>query len=181
MSQMRDKYLNKIVPELKKKFSYKNIYEIPRLKKIVISEGIAEGVTNPKATEAAAAELADISGQKPVITRAKKSIAAFKLKAKDPIGCFVTLRGERMYLFLNKLVNIGLPKIRDFKGLSAKSFDGMGNYNFGLKEQLIFPEVDYDKLDKVRGMNITIVTSAKNNEEAKELLRLLGIPFMEIQ
>jgi large subunit ribosomal protein L5 len=179
MSQLKGKYLKEIMPEMKKRFKYKNVFEVPRLKKIVISEGISEGVTNPKATEAAAAELTEISGQKPVITRAKKSIAAFKLKAKDPIGCMVTLRGERMYLFLNKLINISLPKIRDFKGLSPKSFDGMGNYNFGVKEQLIFPEVNYDKLDKVRGMNITIVSSAKSNEEAKELLRMLGMPFME--
>jgi len=179
MNDLKEKYLKKIVPEMSKRFKYENIYQAPKLVKVVISEGISEGVSNPKATEAAAAELAEISGQKPLITRAKKSISAFKLKSKDPIGCMVTLRGERMYLFLNKLINISLPKIRDFRGLSPRSFDGMGNYNFGIKEQMIFPEINYDRLDKVRGMNITIVTTAKNNEEAQELLKQLGIPFME--
>lgn len=179
MSELSERYVKKIVPELMKKFKYGNINEVPKLVKIVISEGVSEGAGNPKATEAAAAELALITGQKPIITHAKKAIAAFKLKAKDAIGCAVTMRGERMYLFFNKLVNLGLPKIRDFRGLSGKSFDGRGNYNFGVKEQLIFPEVDYDKLDKVRGMNVTVVTSAKTNEEAKELLALFGMPFME--
>ena len=179
MNDLKEKYLKKIVPEMSKRFKYENIYQAPKLVKVVISEGISEGISNPKATEAAAAELAEIAGQKPLITRAKKSISAFKLKAKDPIGCVVTLRGERMYLFLNKLINISLPKIRDFRGLSPRSFDGMGNYNFGIKEQMIFPEINYDRLDKVRGMNITIVTTAKNNEEAQELLKQLGIPFME--
>ncbi|MFA4966729.1 MAG: 50S ribosomal protein L5 [Candidatus Margulisiibacteriota bacterium] len=179
MNDLKEKYLKKIVPEMTKRFKYKNVNQVPHLVKIVISEGISEGVSNPKATETAAAELAEITGQKPLITRAKKSISAFKLKARDPIGCVVTIRGERMFLFLNKLINVSLPKIRDFKGLSPKSFDGMGNYNFGIKEQLIFPEVNYDRLDKVRGMNITIVTTAKKNEEAQELLKQLGIPFME--
>jgi large subunit ribosomal protein L5 len=181
MNELKERYLKKVVPELTKKFKYGNINEIPHLVKVVISEGISEGVTNAKAADAAAAEMTEISGQKAVITRAKKSISAFKLKAKDPIGCMVTLRGERMYLFLNKLINVGLPKIRDFKGLSLKSFDGMGNYNFGIKEQLIFPEVNYDRLDKVRGMNITIVTTAKSNDETREMLKMLGIPFMEKQ
>ncbi len=179
MSEIKEKYLKKIVPEMIKHFKYKNVYDVPKLIKIVISEGVSEGIVNPKATEAAAKELTEITGQKAVIKEAKKSIANFKLKARDPIGCMVTMRGERMYLFLNKLINISLPKIRDFKGLSPRSFDGMGNYNFGIKEQLIFPEVDYDKLDKVRGMNITVVTSAKSDEEARELLKMFGIPFME--
>ncbi len=179
MSEIKKKYLKEVLPEMMKRFKYGNVFEVPRILKVVISEGIAEGTTNPKAAEVAAQELTEIAGQKAVITRGKKSIAAFKLKARDPIGCMVTLRGERMYLFLNKLINICLPKIRDFKGLSSKAFDGRGNYSFGIKEQLIFPEVNYDKLDKIRGMNITLVTSAKNNEEARELLRLIGVPFGE--
>lgn len=181
MSELKDRYFKKMVPEMMERFKYKNINEVPKLVKIVLSEGVSEGAGNPKATEAAAAELAEIAGQKPVITKAKKAIAAFKLKARDAIGCMVTLRGERMYLFLNKLVNLSLPKIRDFRGLSPKSFDGMGNYNFGIKEQLIFPEVNYDRLDKVRGMNITLVTTAKSNDEARELLKQMGLPFMEKQ
>ncbi|HTY12935.1 MAG TPA: 50S ribosomal protein L5 [Candidatus Omnitrophota bacterium] len=179
MSEIKERYQKKIAPEMMKKFKYGNINQVPKLLKIVISEGVSEGVSNPKATEAAAKELTEITGQKAAMKFAKKSIANFKLKSKDPIGCMVTMRGERMYLFLNKLINVGLPKIRDFKGLSPRSFDGMGNYNFGLKEQLIFPEVDYDKLDKVRGMNITIVTTAKTDEEARELLKMFGIPFTE--
>ncbi|KAF0134273.1 MAG: large subunit ribosomal protein L5 [Candidatus Saganbacteria bacterium] len=179
MNELKEKYLKKIVPEIKKKFGLLNAHQVPKLVKIVLSEGISDGGSNPKSADIAALEMTEISGQKAVIKKAKKSIAAFKLKSKDAIGCMVTLRGERMYLFFNKLINICLPKIRDFRGLNPNSFDGRGNYSFGLKEQLIFPEVDYDKIDKVRGMNITIVTTAKNNEEAKELLKLLGIPFVE--
>ena len=179
MKSLKEEYKKVIGPELIKKFGYKNQFEIPKLVKVVISQGIKEGPQNPKWVETAAAELTEIAGQKAVIKKAKKSIANFKLRAKDPIGSVVTIRGDRMYLFLNKLINISLPKIRDFRGLSAKSFDGRGNYSFGLTEQLIFPEVDYDKVDRVRGMNITIVTSAKTDEEAKELLTHIGIPFRE--
>lgn len=179
MTNLKEKYEKEIVKELIKEKGYKNKMQVPKLVKVVVSAGVKDGTTNPKAADAAAAELTDITGQKSVITRAKKSISNFKLKAKDPIGCLVTLRGNRMYLFLNKLINVSLPKVRDFRGLSSKSFDGQGNYSFGITEQLIFPEVNYDKVDKVRGMNITIVTTAKTNDEAKELLSKLGIPFRE--
>jgi large subunit ribosomal protein L5 len=179
MNQLKEKYLKKIAPEMAKKFKYENLLQVPKLVKVVVSCGVSEGGVNPKATDAAAAELSDICGQRAMITKAKKSIAAFKLKAKDPIGCMVTLRGEKMYQFFNKLVNISLPKVRDFRGFSRKSFDGRGNYSFGIKEQLIFPEVDYDKVDKVRGMNITICTTARNDEEALELLKMFNVPFRE--
>ena len=177
MLSLKEKYDNEVVKELSRKFGYKNVWQVPRLIKVVLSRGVSEGVSNPKAVEVAQAELRDIAGQFPMITYAKKSIANFKLKAGDPIGLMVTLRGERMYLFLSKLINISLPKVRDFKGLSPKSFDGRGNFSFGIREQLIFPEVDYDKVDKVRGLNITITTTAKTDEEARELLAKLGIPF----
>jgi large subunit ribosomal protein L5 len=179
MSKLKEKHQKEIAAEMTKRFNYKNPMQVPKVLKVVLSRGVAEGTVNPKATEVAAAELMEIAGQKPVITRAKKSIANFKLKARDPIGARVTLRGERMRLFLNKLVNISLPKVRDFRGLPRKSFDGRGNYSFGIKEQLIFPEVDYDKVDKVRGMNITIATSAHTDEEACELLKLLNFPIRE--
>lgn len=179
MKSLKEIYEKHAIPELMKKFGYKNKFEIPKILKVVVSEGVKEGPQNAKAVDVAAIELSDIVGQRVVIKKAKKSIANFKLRARDPIGCMVTIRGERMYLFLNKLINIALPKVRDFKGLSAKSFDGRGNYSFGITEQLIFPEVDYDKVDKARGMNITIVTSAKTNEEACELLSCLGMPFRE--
>lgn len=179
MNQLKEKYLKKIAPEMAKKFKYKNLLQVPKLVKIVLSRGVNEGTTDPKATDAAALELSEICGQHAMITKAKKAIAAFKLRARDPIGCVATLRGERMYHFFNKLVNISLPKVRDFRGLSKKSFDGRGNYSFGIKEQLIFPEVDYDKVNKVRGMNITICTTAKNDEEALELLKLFNVPFRE--
>jgi large subunit ribosomal protein L5 len=177
MLSLKNKYRKEVVAELSRKFGYKNVWQVPRLIKVVLSRGVSEGVSNPKAVELAQAELRDIAGQFPMVTYAKKSISAFKLKAGDPIGLMVTLRGERMYLFLSKLINIALPKVRDFKGLSPKSFDGRGNYSFGIREQLIFPEVDYDKVDKVRGMNITIATTARTDAEACELLAKLGIPF----
>ncbi len=179
MIGLKEKYDKQIVKELMGEFGYKNKMEVPRVVKLVLSEGIKEGTTNPKAADIAAAEMMSFVGQHVVIKKAKKSIANFKLKTHDPIGCMVTLRGERMYLFLNKLINIAMPKIRDFRGLSPKSFDGRGNYSFGLKEQLIFPEVDYDKVDKTRGMNIVIVTTAKTDKEARALLSKLGIPFRE--
>ncbi|MBI5701849.1 50S ribosomal protein L5 [Candidatus Saganbacteria bacterium] len=179
MNNLKEKYEKEAVKHLVSEFSYKNKMEVPKLVKVVISEGIKEVTTNPKAVDIAAAEISDITGLHAVIKKAKKSIANFKLKSKDPIGCMVTLRGEKMFLFLNKLINIGLPKVRDFKGLNPKSFDGRGNYSFGLKEQMIFPEIDYDKVDKTRGMNIVIVTTAKTDKEAKALLSQLGIPFRE--
>lgn len=179
MINLKEKYDKEIVKKMVEQFGYKNNMEVPKLVKVVISEGVKEGTTNPKAVDIAAAEIRDITGLHVVIKKAKKSIANFKLKSKDPIGCMVTLRGEKMFLFLNKLINIGLPKVRDFRGLNPKSFDGSGNYCFGLKEQMIFPEIDYDKVDKVRGMNIVIVTTAKTDAEAKALLSLLGIPFRE--
>lgn len=177
MLSLKEKYKKEVIRKLGKEFGYKNIWQVPRLIKVVMSRGVAEGVSNIKAVEIAQAELAEITGQFPMITYAKKSIAAFKLKTGDPIGLMVTLRGDRMYLFLNKLINIALPKVRDFKGLSPKSFDGRGNFSFGIREQLIFPEVDYDKVDKVRGMNIAVATTAKTDAEARELLMHLGIPF----
>jgi len=160
-----------------KRFNYKNIMEVPKLDKIVINMGLGEAIQNIKILDSAVQELTAISGQKPVITKAKKSIAQFKLRAGMPIGCMVTLRKEKMYEFFNRLVNTALPRVRDFKGISGKSFDGRGNYALGIREQLIFPEIHYDKIDKVKGMNIVIGTTAKSDEEAKELLRLLGMPF----
>jgi large subunit ribosomal protein L5 len=177
MKNLKERYKKEIIPEMMKKFGYKNPMQVPRVIKLVINRGVGEATQNPKAMDASAAELAAITGQKPLITKSKKSIAGFKLKENTSIGCVVTLRGQRMYDFLGKLVNICLPKIRDFRGVSPKSFDGHGNYSIGIKEQLIFPEVIYDKVDKVRGMDITIVTSANKDEEALELLKLVGIPF----
>lgn len=162
-----------------KKFNYKNPMQVPRIVKLVVNRGIGEATQNPKAVDISVAEIMAITGQKPLITKSKKSIAGFKLKENTPIGCVVTLRGRRMYDFLDKLVNICLPKIRDFRGVDPKSFDGHGNYTIGIKEQLIFPEVIYDKVDKVRGMDVTIVTSTSKDEEARELLRLVGIPFQK--
>jgi len=162
---------------LMKDFGYRNVMEVPKLEKIVINMGLGEAIQNVKILDAAVVELATISGQKAVITKAKKSIASFKLRQGMPIGCMVTLRKEKMYEFLDRLVNVSLPRVRDFKGVSGKAFDGMGNYSLGVKEQLIFPEINYDKVDKIKGMNITIVTSAKNDEEGKALLRLMGMPF----
>lgn len=179
MARLKEKYLNEVVPALKEKFGYKNIMEVPKLGKIVISMGLGEAVQNPKILDTAVEELSKIAGQKPVVTRAKKSIAAFKLRAGMPIGCKVTLRGERMYEFADKLVSVSLPRVRDFRGVSSKAFDGRGNYTLGLKEQLIFPEIEYDKVDKIRGMDVIFVTTAKTDEEAREFLRLMGMPYRD--
>jgi len=177
MAKFQEVYRQKAVPALMKRFNYKNIMEVPKLDKIVINMGLGEAIQNIKILDSAVQELTSISGQKPVITKAKKSIAQFKLREGMPIGCMVTLRKERMYEFFNRLVNTALPRVREFKGISGKSFDGRGNYALGIREQLIFPEIHYDKIDKVKGMNIVIGTTAKSDEEAKELLRLLGMPF----
>jgi len=177
MAKFKDVYQEKVVPALMKRFNYKNRMEVPKLEKIVINMGLGEAIQNIKILDSAVQELSQITGQKPVITKAKKSIAQFKLRTGMPIGCMVTLRKERMYEFFNRLVNVTLPRVRDFKGLSGKSFDGRGNYALGIREQLIFPEIHYDKIDKVKGMNIVIVTTAKTDEEGKELLKLLGMPF----
>ncbi|WP_028991964.1 50S ribosomal protein L5 [Thermoanaerobacter thermocopriae] len=177
MSRLREKYQKEVVPALMERFGYKNIMQVPKLEKVVINIGVGEAKENPKALEAAVQDLTMIAGQKPVSTRAKRSISNFKIRKGMPIGVKVTLRGERMYEFLDKLFNIALPRVRDFKGVSPNSFDGRGNYALGIKEQLIFPEIDYDKIDKIRGMDIIIVTTAKTDEEAKGLLELLGMPF----
>lgn len=176
-TRLQEKYLNEATKAMVDKFHYKNVMEIPKIEKVIINMGVGEAVTNSKALETAVAQLTTIAGQKPVVTKAKKSIAAFKLREGMPIGTKVTLRGDRMYYFLDKLMNIALPCVRDFRGVSATAFDGRGNYALGLKEQLIFPEIEYDKVDKVQGMDIIIVTTAKTDEEARELLRLLGMPF----
>ena len=177
MAKLKEVYQEKVVPALMKRFNYKNRMEVPKLEKIVINMGLGEAIQNIKILDSAAQELSQITGQKPVVTKAKKSIAQFKLRTGMPIGCMVTLRKERMYEFFNRLVNVALPRVRDFKGISGKAFDGRGNYALGIREQLIFPEIHYDKIDKVKGMNIVIVTTAKTDEEGKELLRLLGMPF----
>ena len=177
MSQLKDFYLKEAVPKLVNAFKYNNIMEVPRLRKVVLNMGLGEAIQNIKLLDAAAEELKTIAGQKPVITRAKKSIAAFKLREGMPIGCMVTLRRDRMYDFYYKLVNVALPRVRDFRGISGNAFDGRGNYSLGIKEHIIFPEIDYDKIDRIKGLNISVVTSAKNDEEGKELLRLLGMPF----
>ncbi|SNU09424.1 LSU ribosomal protein L5P [Lachnospiraceae bacterium] len=177
MSRLRDTYEKEIKDAMTAKFGYKNVMEIPRLEKIVINMGVGEAKENSKILESAVKDLTTISGQKPVITKAKKSVANFKLREGMPIGCKVTLRGERMYEFTDRLVNLALPRVRDFRGVSAESFDGRGNYALGIKEQIIFPEIEYDKVDKVRGMDIIFVTTAKSDEEARELLRLFGMPF----
>lgn len=176
-TRLQEKYLAEVVKGLQDKFQYKNVMEIPKIEKVVINMGVGEAVGNSKALESAVADMTQIAGQKPVITKAKKSIAAFKVRQGMPLGAKVTLRGDRMYYFLDKLMNLALPRVRDFRGVSATAFDGRGNYALGLKEQLIFPEIEYDKIDKVRGMDIIIVTTAKTDEEARELLRLLGMPF----
>ena len=177
MTVLKDKYLKVIVPRMMKERKYKNPMQVPHLVKLVINRGVGEARENAKAIDVSAAELALIVGQKPLITNSKKAISAFKLKGNIPIGLKVTLRGNRMYEFITKLINICLPKIRDFKGINPKSFDGRGNYSLGLKEQLIFPEVDYEKVDRVRGMDITFVTSAETDEDARQLLELIGLPF----
>ncbi len=177
MAKLKEIYQEKVVPALMKRFNYKNKMEVPKLEKIVINMGLGEAIQNIKILDSAVQELSLITGQRPVITKAKKSIAQFKLREGMPIGVMVTLRKDRMYEFFNRLVNVALPRVRDFKGVSGKSFDGRGNYALGIREQLIFPEIRYDKIDKVKGMNIVIVTTAKTDEEGKELLRLLGMPF----
>ena len=177
MSQLKEFYQKEAIPKLTETFNYKNIMQVPRLEKVVLNMGMGEAIHNIKLLDAAVAELEIIAGQHPVITRAKKSIAAFKLREGMPIGCMVTLRRNRMYDFFYKLVNIALPRVRDFRGISAKAFDGRGNYSLGIKEHIIFPEIDYDKIDRIKGLNISIVTSAQNDEEGRELLRLLGMPF----
>ena len=179
MPRLKEKYLNETVPALKEKFQYENVMQIPKLEKIIINMGLGAEKDNPKGIEAAAKELGQISGQKAVICKAKKSVANFKVREGMSIGAKVTLRGDRMYYFADKLMNIVLPRVRDFRGVSDKSFDGRGNYAMGLKEQLIFPEINYDDVDKVRGMNIVCVTSAKTDEEAKALLALMGMPFVQ--
>lgn len=178
MSQLIEDYKKNVVPELEKTFNYQNIMEVPKLEKIVLNMGMGEAIHNIKLLDAAVEELKTIAGQQPVITRAKKSIAAFKLREGMPIGCMVTLRRTRMWDFFYKLVNVALPRVRDFRGISGKAFDGRGNYSLGIKEQIIFPEIDYDKIDRIKGLNISVVTTAKTDEEGKELLKLLGMPFM---
>jgi large subunit ribosomal protein L5 len=177
--RLKEKYKTDVAPKLKEQFGYKNVHQIPKLDKVVINMSVGDAISNSKALDVAIAELQTISGQKPVITKAKKSIAAFKLREGMNIGGKVTLRGERMYVFLDKLFNIVLPRIRDFRGLSRKSFDGRGNYNMGLKEQLVFPEINFDKVDKARGMDIVIVTTAKNDEEATAFLERMGLPLQK--
>ena len=175
--RLKEKYRTEIVPKLQEEFGYANVHQIPKLEKVVVNIGLGEAVGNAKVVEHAVADLTRISGQKPVVTRARKSIAGFKLREGMPIGCMVTLRGARMYEFLERLLNIALPAVRDFRGLSAKAFDGGGNYTLGIKEQIIFPEIEYDKVDKIRGMNITVVTNATTDEEGRSLLRHVGFPF----
>ena len=177
MDRLQEKYVNEVVPALTEKFGYKNVMQLPKIEKIIINMSVGESVGNPKALDSAVADLALITGQKPILTRAKKSLAAWKLRQGMPIGAKVTLRGTRMYQFLDKFMNVALPRVRDFRGISSNSFDGRGNYAIGLKEQLIFPEIEYDKIDKIRGMNIVIVTTAQTDEEARELLKLMGMPF----
>lgn len=177
MARLKDKFLTEVAPAMMEKFGYKNVMEIPKVEKVVVNMGVGEAVGNPKVLDAAVNDLMTIVGQRPVVTRAKKSIAAFKIREGMPIGTKVTLRGLRMYEFLDKLLNVALPRVRDFRGVSPRSFDGRGNYTMGIKEQLIFPEIEYDKVDKIRGMDIIIVTTAKTDEEARELLKLMGMPF----
>jgi large subunit ribosomal protein L5 len=176
-SRIKEKYQQEVVPALRKEFNYTNPMQVPTINKVVVNIGMGEVIQNPKAMEAAVSDLAAITGQRPVITRAKRSVAAFKLREGMQIGCMVTLRGERMNLFLDKLINVALPRLRDFQGVSADAFHGRGNYTLGLREQLVFPEIDYDKVDKVRGMEISIVTTARSDQEGRRLLALLGMPF----
>ncbi|NLD59178.1 MAG: 50S ribosomal protein L5 [Clostridiales bacterium] len=179
MARLKDKYRQEVVPALTERFGYRNIMEVPKLEKVVINMGLGDCKDNSKALELAVTELATISGQKPMVTKAKKSIANFKLRAGMNVGAKVTLRGDRMYEFTDKLLSIVLPRVRDFRGVSQKAFDGRGNYSLGVREQLIFPEIEYDKVDKIRGMEMIFVTTAKTDEEARELLRLLGMPFQQ--
>lgn len=177
MPRLKDKYLKEIVSQLQAKFQYKSVMQVPKLEKIVLNMGVNDVKDNPKAMEAATGDLAKITGQRPVVTKAKKSVAAFKVRQGMNLGAKVTIRGDRMYDFVDKLFNLSLPRVRDFRGVSQNSFDGRGNYSLGVKEQLIFPEIEYDKVDKIRGMDITFVTTADTDEEARELLKLLGMPF----
>lgn len=177
MARLQDRYKAEILPMLKEKFGYRNVMQVPKLSKVVVNMGLGDAIENVKVIETAAAEIGIITGQKPVVTKARKSIANFKLREGVPIGVMVTLRRDQMYHFLDKLIAIALPRVRDFKGVSPRGFDGRGNYTLGIKEQIMFPEVNYDKIDKIRGMNITIVTTARTDEEGLELLRLMGIPF----
>lgn len=179
VNRLKERYFEEIRNMLQEKFNYQNVMQIPRLEKVVINMGLGEAIQNPKALDAAMGDLAAITGQKPIVTKAKKSIAAFKLRQGMSIGCKVTLRGERMYEFTDKLISAAIPRVRDFKGVSANAFDGRGNYSLGLKEQLIFPEIEYDKIDRIRGMEVAFVTSATTDEECKELLRLIGMPFAD--
>lgn len=181
MSRLRDRYRQEIVPELMKEFEYDNVMEVPKLEKVVVNIGLGEAIQNAKAIDAAVNDLALITGQRPVVTRAKKSIAAFKLRAGMPIGAMVTLRGERMYEFVDRLHSVALARIRDFRGVSPNAFDGRGNYTLGLREQMIFPEIDYDKIDKNRGLEVTFVTTAKTDREGRRLLELMGMPFARPQ
>jgi large subunit ribosomal protein L5 len=176
-SRLKERYRQEIAPALQKEFNYKNPMQIPRINKVVVNIGMGEVIQNQKAMDFAIADLSAITGQRPVITRAKRSVAAFKLREGMQIGCMVTLRGERMYYFLDKLINVALPRMRDFQGISPEAFDGRGNYTLGLREQLVFPEIDYDKVDKVRGMEVSIVTTARTDEEGRRLLALMGMPF----
>lgn len=177
MDRLQEKYEQEVKAKLTEKFGYKNVNQLPKIAKVIINMGVGEAVGNSKALESAVSDLTTIAGQKPIVTRAKKSISTWKLRQGMPIGCKVTLRGTRMYQFLDKFMNIALPRVRDFRGVNKNAFDGRGNYSLGLKEQLIFPEIEYDKIDKVRGMNIVIVTTANTDEEARELLKLMGMPF----
>ena len=177
MNRLEEKYKKEVVPSLMEKYNYRTVMLVPKIEKIVVNMGVGDALANSKNLEAAVSDLAKITGLKPIETKAKKSIAAFKVREGHKIGCKVTLRGKRMYEFLDKLISIGLPRVRDFRGLSSKSFDGRGNYTIGIKEQLIFPEINFDEVEKVRGMDIVIVTTARNNEEAFELLKELGVPF----
>ena len=177
MDRLQEKYVKEVVPAMTEQFGYKNVMELPKIEKIIINMSVGEAAHNSKALDSAVADLTIIAGQKPVLTRAKKSLAAWKLRAGMPIGAKVTLRGTRMYQFLDKFMNIALPRVRDFRGVSPKAFDGRGNYSVGLKEQLIFPEIGYDKIEKIHGMNIIVVTTAKTDEEARALLKLMGMPF----
>ncbi len=179
MTRLQEKYVNEAKPALMQKFKYKSEMQIPRIEKVVVNMGVGDAKENPKAIDAAVKDLSTITGQKPVVTKAKRSVAAFKLREGMNIGVKVTVRAERMYYFLDKLINVSLPRVRDFRGINPNSFDGRGNYNLGIKEQLIFPEIEYDKIDKVRGMDICVVTTAKTDEEARELLTLLGMPFRQ--
>jgi large subunit ribosomal protein L5 len=178
-ARLRDKYLKEVIPALKKEFGYKNVMAVPKIEKVVVNMGLGEATSNAKLVDVGADELARITGQKPVTRRAKKSIAAFKVRKGMPVGTMVTLRGERMWEFLDRLMTIALPRVRDFKGVSPKGFDGRGNYTLGLRDQLLFPEIDYMKVDKARGMNVSVVTTAKTDEEARKLLQFIGMPFRQ--